>query len=122
MARIPEIKNTVNTDWSYSFCLYESDFNIQDMSDNVEIDFLAGVEVSDFESIPTGMTTKLVPTQKYAVFTSDNSRKIYNYIYGDWARNSGYELAETDDFECYDLRYNPGDLAHSRLEIYVPIK
>jgi AraC family transcriptional regulator len=122
IARIPEIENAINSKCSYNFCLYEPDFKIQDMSDDVKIDFLACVEVSNFSVVPADMVTKVVSQQKYAIFYSDNSRKIYNYIFGEWARNSDYELAEADDFEYYDHRYNPRDIDRSTFRIYVPIK
>lgn len=120
--RIGDIKNKLKPNVSYSICKYDPNFSIQDMSEHTQLDIMACVEVDSLDNIPQGMTSKKIPTQKYAVFTTGDRSSAYEYIYGDWAYNSGYELAEADDFECYDESYNPDDPKHCQFDIYIPIK
>lgn len=69
-------------------------------------------EVEDYDKIPKGMVKKTLPQAKYAVFhydTAENtlngeklSQSVYDYIDGIWLPDSGFELANTSDFEVMD--------------------
>lgn len=81
---------------------------------------LAAMEVSEFEDIPEGMITKIIPASKYAVFTTHNesedcleeNHKTCNYIFGTWIPNTEYEI---DD---YSVEFYYAE----KTEHYIPIK
>jgi AraC family transcriptional regulator len=93
--------------------------------------YLACTEVNSVSSIPDGMTLRIIPPGRYAVFTHrgnlgegstvDQLGHTYSYIYGSWLPKSGEELREAPDFEYYDHRFkNNSD--DSEMDIYIPIK
>ena len=88
------------------------------ITDTSEFTYLACVEVSCFNHIPSKMISKIIPSSKYAVFTHKGSleglKSTYAYIYGTWLLHSKYELAELDTIELY---YD-----NARLDLYIPIK
>ena len=90
-----------------------------------EFEYVAGLQVSKVEDVPTGMVVRQVPMQKYAVFTHvgalDKLRETYNYIYQVWLPKSGYKLTGGPDFEFYNEDFK--DFApDSRFYIYVPLQ
>ena len=89
---------------------------------------MACVEVKEKESTPEGMTAIEVPAKEYAVFTHKGAvneiGKTYDYIYGTWLPESGYEADGSHDFEYYDERFNnenPMD-PQSEVDLYIPVK
>ncbi len=124
--RMAEIKNRINYDSSYGICEC-SDMDLPQFTDETPFNELVCVEVKNFNDIPAGMVSKIIPSQKYAVFTHrgplDNLRQTYDYIYKTWLPSSGHEIAcKMDDFECYDARFKGVDNPGSEFDIYVPIK
>lgn len=84
----------------------------------------AAAEVSQFESIPDGLDTYILPSGLYAVFdykgySSDNA--IYQYIFGTWLPSSGYQLDHRPHFEILGENYKNND-PNSEEEIWIPIK
>ena len=71
------------------------------------------------------MVKKILPQGKYAVFNYDiqdntlNGEKlnqpVYDYIDGIWLPGSGFELAETSDYEIMNENEN-------RIDYYISIK
>ena len=94
-------------------CVYAAyDYDPADIhKEDDEIDYLYYfcVEVPKDTPVIPGMVTKVIPQGKYAVFQYDETantlngeplaQPIYDYIDGLWLPNSGYELAETSDYE-----------------------
>ncbi len=83
----------------------------------------AAIEVSNFDHIPEGMETTIIPGGLYAVFqyrglSTDPS--IFHYIYGTWIPNSIYELDHRPHFEILGKKYKNNDL-DSEEEIWIPI-
>ncbi|BCN31914.1 AraC family transcriptional regulator [Anaeromicropila herbilytica] len=113
-----EIKNILTQDTVLGICEY-----MPNITDESEFSYFAGVEVKDFSDIPKGMLIKIIPNSKYAVFTHKGSlsklKDTYNFIYGVWLPQSGYELAELDTIELYDSRSNAAD---SEFDIHIPLK
>ena len=115
---------------AYGICINTAGFDVRDFTDETEFIEMVCVEVSKFESIPSGMVARNIPARKYAVFTHKGDlatlRNTYDYIYGTWLVNSGqeinFQMDEADDFELYDERFNPQDPVNSEFDIYVPIK
>ena len=87
--------------------------------------YLACAEVQNFDNVPDGMITRLIPSGEYAVFTHkgklDKLDHSMNYIYGLWLPKSGKKLREAPDLELYDSRFNL-DSDASELDIYIPIE
>jgi AraC family transcriptional regulator len=90
--------------------------------------YLICVEVSNFDCIPEGMTSKTIPASKYAVFTakaeskektSDAIQETWKDIYAKWFPVSGYERTDGPDFELYDERCG---WEKPEVDIYIPIK
>ncbi|HDK7166648.1 TPA: effector binding domain-containing protein [Clostridium botulinum] len=82
--------------------------------------FMVGFQVTDKNSIPEGMTYKVIPTAKYCVVTAkgkmpDKIGEAWGYIW-----NAGLERTYTGDFELYDKRYDGSE--NSEVDIYVAIK
>ncbi|BBI34290.1 AraC family transcriptional regulator [Cohnella abietis] len=79
--------------------------------------------VAQSDQVPLGMIKRTIPSSKYAVFThcnyKDHLKDIYQYIYGVWLPDSGYEVAELDTIECYE--FIKGHSTNG-LDIYIPIK
>lgn len=113
-----EIKNILTQDTVLGICEY-----MPNITDESEFSYFAGIEVKDFSDIPKGMLIKIIPNSKYAVFTHKGSlsklKDTYNFIYGVWLPQSGYELAELDTIELYDSRSNAAD---SEFDIHIPLK
>ena len=91
--------------------------------------YIAGAEIDDNETLPTGMEKVTISSGKYAVFTHkgpldeavSNIGHTMNYIYGSWLPKSGCELRDAPDFELYDHRFHP-TAENSEFDIYIPIK
>ncbi len=115
--RKSEIGNVIKKDDILGICEY-----MPNITDESEFEYIAGIEVADYNNIPDGMLSKTIPHSKYAVFTHKGKmnelKTTYNNIYGRWLPLSGNELAEMDTIELYSLNNNQD----STLDIYIPIK
>jgi AraC family transcriptional regulator len=89
------------------------------------IDYIAGVEVADFENVPAEFARIRVPAQRYAVFTHRGHvsaiQQTWNAIWSQWLPDSGLESADAPDFELYDERFDPRSGAGG-FEIWLPVK
>lgn len=90
-----------------------------------EFRYLAGVEVTDVDFVPEGMTVWEIPKQEYAVFPHcgdvEKMGETYQAIYASWLPESGHEAVFAHDFELYNEEFKPGE-ADSKCYIYVPVK
>lgn len=123
MEMVETIENRVNTELYYA--VY--DYNPQDIGNEDEITYtyFYGVEVMEYKSIPNSMVKKAIPQAKYAIFNYDTKNKnlnaekinqsVYDYIDGIWLPNSGFELAETPDYEIFNEN-------ETRIDYYISIK
>jgi AraC family transcriptional regulator len=93
--------------------------------DDGSMDYLTGVEVSDFTLIPPELTRLRLAPQKYAVFThSEHVSKIkstWNAIFNQWLPNSGYESTDAPEIERYGEEFDPRT-GMGGIEIWVPVK
>jgi len=113
-----EIKNIVRNGKSYGLCI-QADIKSEDF------EYLACVEVSEFEEIPLGMSQYTIAANKYVVFTArgvQNIQSTFEFIYGKWLKETGYKLAESPDFELYDERFDPTNPLEGEVDIYVPVR
>jgi predicted transcriptional regulator YdeE len=87
-------------------------------------DYLCGIEVSDFSTVPAELAHLRIPAQKYAVFSHrehiSTIRSAWVTIWNNWLPASGHELIDAPDFERdgpeFDTRTGTGGF-----EILVPI-
>jgi AraC family transcriptional regulator len=123
MPRRKEIKNSVGSDL-YSVQLYDSNHFINFNIDNV-FEKCAAVEVEDFDEVPEGMETILIPEGGYAVFqykgAASAAAPFFQYIFTEWLPNSGYLLDNRPHFEILGERYK-NDHPDSEEEVWIPIK
>jgi AraC family transcriptional regulator len=74
-------------------------------------EYMCGVEVASFEALPPELGRMRVPAQLYAVFTHRGPiltlHATWEAIWGDWLPRSGYQMANTPEFEVYDERFDP---------------
>jgi AraC family transcriptional regulator len=109
------IENRVDKEIYYAVYDYNP-IDITKEDDEINYTYYYCVEVSKCESIPDGMVKKVIPQGKYAVFTFDLknntlngeilNQPVYDYIDGIWLPNSGFELAETSDYEIINEKEN----------------
>ncbi|MGG7034221.1 MAG: GyrI-like domain-containing protein [Flavobacterium sp.] len=121
MPQRKEITNNLNQNL-VSLQTYDEDLQFGNL--NQEFEKWALVEVSDFENIPTEMSSFTLNGGLYAVFDykglpSDSA--IFIYIFGTWLPNSTYILDQRPHFEILGEKYKNGD-SNSEEEIWIPIK
>jgi AraC family transcriptional regulator len=94
-------------------------------TDDAGFDYIAGVEVADFGSLPKDFARLRVPAQRYAVFTHSEHvstvRGTFMAIFNEWLPKSGQQSADAPVFERYDERFD-GRTGTGGFEIWVPIK
>jgi AraC family transcriptional regulator len=94
-------------------------------TDDAGFDYIAGVEVIDFGSLPKDFARVRVAEQRYAVFTHHEHvatvRATFMAIFNDWLPKSGYRMADAPVFERYDERFDQRT-GMGGFEIWVPIK
>ena len=118
-----EIKNVINPNL-YSLEVYtENHFDNFDPNDCFEK--WAAVEVSNYDSIPEGMKTLIVPDGLYAVFLhlgpAADAHKTYHSIFAEWLPNSEYTVDNRPHFAVMNEKYKKDD-PNSEEEIWIPIK
>jgi len=88
-------------------------------------DYIAGVEVPDFSDVPYEYMRVRIPGQKYAVFTHrdhvSSIRRTINTIWNHWLPSSGFQIADSPNFERYDEKFDPAT-GNGGFEIWVPIR
>lgn len=116
-----KIKNRLSNDL-ISMRVYDGALQLEEI--NRQFEKWAAAEVSNFDNIPAGMETFVLPGGLYAVFdykglNTDNS--IFIYIFKEWLPNSKYILDERPHFEVLGDKYKNGD-PESEEEIWIPVK
>jgi AraC family transcriptional regulator len=116
-----EIKYPITPEVTLGMCEY-----MPDITEESDFTYITCVEVKDFDDIPKGMTIKTIPYAKYAVFTHKGClaslKNTYEYIYGTWLPDAGYELAELETIELYDARSYDPDHEDYEFDIFIPLK
>ncbi len=87
--------------------------------------YMAAAEVRNLPDVPEGFVSREIPASAYAVFThrgpAQNMSKIFEYIYGQWVRETQLKPKMQPSFEVYDHRYDP-ESPDSIVEIWVPVQ
>lgn len=93
--------------------------------DEANMDYLAGVEVRDFASLPPEFTHLRIPPQRYAVFFHAGHvsaiRGTWNSIWNEWLPKSGHCAVDAPLFERYGERFDPAS-GNGGVELWVPIQ
>jgi AraC family transcriptional regulator len=122
--KVRSVENRINNELYYAVYDYDPE-DISKDDEEINYTYYYCVEVSEYDNVPSGMVKKVIPQAKYAVFSYDTenntlngeklSRPVYDYIDGIWLPNSGFELAETSDYEVINENGN-------RIDYYISIK
>ncbi len=122
MPRKKEIKNAIGSDL-YSMQVYDASYNPVNPHSNFEK--WAVTEVKDFEEVPEGMQIFTLPEGKYAIFLhrglASEGYKTFQYIFGTWLPQSGFQLDNRPHFEVLGEKYKNND-PDSEEEVWIPIK
>jgi AraC family transcriptional regulator len=89
------------------------------------MDYLSGVEVSDFSDVPAEFARIRIPPRRYAVFVHSDHisqiRRTWHTIWNVFMPTSGHEVADAPDFERYGETFDPRT-GTGGLEIWIPLK
>jgi AraC family transcriptional regulator len=89
------------------------------------MDYIAGVEVSDFARVPAELSRLRIPEQKYAVFQHRGhvslARQTWTAIWNQWLPEYGYKAVGGPEFERYTSSFNPAT-GEGGFEIWIPVK
>lgn len=85
-------------------------FGVMCGADSTGFEYMCGVEVESFASLPAGTGRMRVPAQRYAVFAHDGHtsslRSTWLQIF-EWLSSGDFESAHAPDFELYGPGSDP---------------
>jgi AraC family transcriptional regulator len=123
MPRRKEIQNNLNADF-YSVEKYSPNYFDQ-FNPSAEFEKWAAIEVSDFNQIPNGMQSIVVPSGLYAVFIHKgppgDAPRTYQYIFNTWLPTSGYIVDDRPHMAVMGAGYRNND-PDSVEDIWIPVK
>lgn len=108
------------------YSLYESgaDCSQTTFQEGTAVRAFVGVECPEGRAIE-GLAEKRFAGGRYAKFVHRGSVDLllstYRYLWGVWFPQSGYDLADRDDFERYTPRFHGPHDPDSEIEIYFPV-
>lgn len=89
------------------------------------VEYISGVEVSDFALLPEEFARLRIPEARYAVFSHPGHistiRRVWATIFNGWLPESGYRIAEGPEFERYGEEFN-GLTGTGGFEIWIPVR
>jgi AraC family transcriptional regulator len=122
MEQMDRIKNRVS---HACFGLVEDVPETVARSHKDELVYVACVEVSDLDAVPPGMTTRVIPAGRHAVFVHkgklEGLQKTMDFIYGKWISTCGLKVRNAPHIEIYDHRFCTGS-DESEFDILVPVE
>jgi AraC family transcriptional regulator len=122
MPRRKEIKNNTGTEL-YSLEIYPPLF-FNDFDPETSFEKWAAIEVTDFNNVPDGMETLVLPAGLYAVFThhgpASEGPKTYDHIFRTWLPAADYLLDNRPHFALMGEKYKQ-DAADTEEEIWIPV-
>jgi AraC family transcriptional regulator len=87
--------------------------------------YICGVQVSNFAAAPKEFSRLRIPAQRYAVFSHRDHistiRRVWHTIWNKWLPESGEKIAEGPELERYGAEFNSTTGAGG-FEIWIPIK
>lgn len=88
------------------------------------VEYICGVEVSDFSRVPKELSRVRIPEHRYAVFTHRDHisaiRQVWFTTFDKWLPESGFHVAEAPEFERYGAEFDPRT-GSGGFEIWIPI-
>lgn len=120
--RRKEIENTVSNDL-ISMSVYKVGY-FSKFDPTAHFEKWATAEVLNFDKVPNGMETFILPSGLYAIFHYkglNTDLRIFDYILKTWLPNSKYQLDDRPHFELLGAKYKNND-PDSEEDIFVPIK
>jgi len=108
----------------FSVQYFSPDF-FQKFSPMNTFDKWVAVEIEDDAVVPAGWVEFIIEGGLYAVFSykgdQSGAQQAFQYIFGQWLPQSGYELDDRKHFEILDHRYKKDDI-NSEEDIYIPVR
>lgn len=125
MPRRKEILNKVGADL-FSIQIYDRSLIFDNFNDTTEFEKWAAVEVSNYDSIPSGMEKIELTEGLYAVFQyvgpASAADQIFHHIFTVWFPKSGFVLDNTRaHLAVMTEGYNPND-PNAEEELWIPVK
>jgi AraC family transcriptional regulator len=124
MPRRMEVSAAIGCDL-YSVELYPDVAFFSDFDPGREFEKWAAVRVTDFNQIPQGMDTLIIPAGEYAVFPykgkPSEARGTYQFIYGTWMPGSPYQLDDRPHMALMGEKYK-GEHPESEEEFWIPVR
>ncbi|MES2592209.1 MAG: GyrI-like domain-containing protein [Bacteroidota bacterium] len=123
MPKRKEIKNAISTDLMSVQVV--DPFYFKELNPTKEFQKWAAVEVTDFNTVPEGMSTFTLPAGLYAVFIhkgpASTGAKTFQYIFENWLPQSAYAWDPRPHFELLGEKYKNNN-PDSEEEIWIPVK
>jgi AraC family transcriptional regulator len=92
--------------------------------DDGNLEYLCGVEVADFSSVPRNFGLLCIPAQHWAVFFHrehvSTIHRTWAAIWNQWLPDSGHEAVDAPFFERYGESFDPGT-GLGGAELWVPV-
>lgn len=116
---VSQITNRVGDD---AFGIYEE---YHESENGVGFSYICSVAVADFNDVPEGMITRIIPAHLYAAFRHEGPisslPETLKYIWGSWLPKSDFEYVEKPDFELYAPASQPEN-PDKTLFLCIPIR
>lgn len=119
---IQHISNKLNS-YKFSVQLYPLHY-FDAFQANLHFTKWAAVAVTNFNHVPQGLQTLVLKEGMYAVFNYKGPASdpaVYQFIYGQWIKESDYLIDSRPHFEIMGDRYHNFN-ADSEEEIWIPVK
>lgn len=124
MPRRSEVRNITGAEL-YSVEVYDDPRFFENYTPGKEFEKWAAIPVANFDSVPTGMETIIIPEGLYAVFIykgkASEASKMYRYIFATWIPDSGFLLDSRPHFALMGEKYRNED-PDSEEELWIPLK
>ncbi len=92
--------------------------------DEGNVDYVTGVEVTEYSNVAKELDGLRIPPQTYAVFRHDGHvseiRRTWKTIFGEWLSQTGRKLADAPQFERYGEGFDP-QTGLGDIEIWIPV-
>jgi AraC family transcriptional regulator len=98
---------------------------IYNTDDAGNVEYMSGVEVSDFSRLPAELSRLRIPEQRYVVFTQRDHittiQQTWFTIFNKGLPESGHQHSGGPEFERYGEEFNP-TTGEGGFEIWIPVK
>ncbi len=121
MPRKKEIVAPINND-VYDLIIYPKDYFL-DFNPVAKFKKHALVEVPNFDNLPKGMESLILPKGKYAVFSIKShipNPEVFKYIYSKWLPKSSFQLDDRPHFDILSEKIQQ-KAPDAIQEIWIPI-